>query len=277
MKKTNATDLLALNQAYLGRVSDKFGTEIRKKNSRMFCCGKVCSEIADYAIGDVHYYKFMLECDRNNNNTSDVIPVIIEKTKENAACNFLKFGKELTIIGSFRSNNFTDHSGKRHLDVFLQATDFAFGSMYSEAGFDSNIVVLKGYICTEPTFKVTQSKRYISEFRIAVSNENGEPDYIPVIVWGTKAVEVYQKYNVGDKLSLVGRVQSRRYYKKAQQEEDKGESLIAYEVSSRYMRRTYVKDPDKPWRELKSNHPFPVRPIEFFVKQQCSLATVGAR
>lgn len=232
MKNNN---LLTENKNYINRLFDKFNATPAKKNNKMIACGKICSPVHETIIESVCYYEFMFECDRLE-NTSDIIHVIIEKTPQNRSLQFTNLGTELTLIGFLRSVNWHDETGKRHLDIMMEAVDFEFHTGYTEDGFDKNITILSGHICTEPTIKTTKSNRHIAEFRIAVrSNSCDEPDYFPIVVWGKKAVEVSQRYKVGDRLTLLGRVQSRIYYKKFS--EDEGEKRIAYEVSTRYMIR----------------------------------------
>ena len=62
---------------------------------------------------------------------------------------------------------------------------------------------------------------------IAVNRSYNKSDYLPCIAWGRNAKFV-SNLNVGDKLSMIGRIQSRVYQKKI------GEELVekvAYEIS----------------------------------------------
>lgn len=232
MKQQN---LLTINIDYLNRVFENFQSTSLKRNNQMIACGKVFTPIRETIIESVNYYEFMFECNRLE-NSSDVLHVIIPKIPQTSSLQFTEVGTELTLIGFLRSINWNDETGKRHLDVLMQATDFEFFAPFKEEGFDNNIVILSGYICTEPTFKTTSLNRQIAEFRISVRNmNNSDIYYIPLIVWGKKAVEVSEQYKVGDRLTLLGRVQSRIYYKKFS--ETDGEHRVAYEVSTRYMIR----------------------------------------
>ena len=63
---------------------------------------------------------------------------------------------------------------------------------------------------------------------VAVNRPYGKSDYIPCIAWGRNA-RYAATFQVGAKLRIWGRVQSREYMKKIG--ENEGEKRIAYEVS----------------------------------------------
>jgi single-stranded DNA-binding protein len=63
---------------------------------------------------------------------------------------------------------------------------------------------------------------------IAVNRPYNKSDYIPCIAWGRNA-RYSEKLHVGDHIKIWGRVQSREYQKKVQEEQVI--TKIAYEVS----------------------------------------------
>ena len=63
-----------------------------------------------------------------------------------------------------------------------------------------------------PIFRRTPLGRSICDLMLAVSRRYGRADYLPVIAWGQLAVQA-ARLQVGDTLSLEGRVQSRTYRK----------------------------------------------------------------
>ncbi|MEI3361839.1 MAG: hypothetical protein V8R75_04260 [Oscillospiraceae bacterium] len=66
---------------------------------------------------------------------------------------------------------------------------------------------------------------------LAVPRRYGRADYLPVIAWGQLAVQA-NELQVGDAISLEGRVQSRTYHKIT----DAGaEERVAYEVSMMHL------------------------------------------
>ncbi len=63
---------------------------------------------------------------------------------------------------------------------------------------------------------------------IAVNRAYNKSDYIPCIAWGRNA-RYAQTFNVGEKVQILGRIQSREYNKA--HEDGSVEKKIAYEVS----------------------------------------------
>ncbi len=63
---------------------------------------------------------------------------------------------------------------------------------------------------------------------VAVNRPYGKSDYIPCIAWGRNA-RFASTFEVGGKIQIWGRVQSRDYVKKIS--EDEVEKHVAYEVS----------------------------------------------
>ena len=69
-------------------------------------------------------------------------------------------------------------------------------------------ILLSGALCKPPIFRRTPLGRSICDLMLAVSRRYGRADYLPVIAWGQLAVQA-ARLQVGDTLSLEGRVQSR--------------------------------------------------------------------
>ena len=70
--------------------------------------------------------------------------------------------------------------------------------------------------------------REIADLLIAVNRPYGKSDYIPCIAWGRNA-RYASAFEVGGHIQIWGRVQSREYIKKIN--EDESEKHTAYEVS----------------------------------------------
>ena len=91
-----------------------------------------------------------------------------------------------------------------------------------------NSIVLSGYICKPPVYRTTPFNREIADLLVAVNRAYNKSDYIPCIAWGRNARFV-KNLQVGDKIALSGRIQSREYQKKISEYEVK--TMTAYEVS----------------------------------------------
>lgn len=70
--------------------------------------------------------------------------------------------------------------------------------------------------------------REISDVLVAVNRSYGISDYIPCICWGRNAIFA-SAFEVGTRVQILGRIQSREYVKKISETE--AEQRIAYEVS----------------------------------------------
>ena len=91
-----------------------------------------------------------------------------------------------------------------------------------------NQIYLDGFICKKPQYRTTPFGREITDLLLAVNRPYNKSDYIPCIAWGRNA-RFAEKLEVGQRLKLWGRVQSRGYQKKY----PSGEVIdkVAYEVS----------------------------------------------
>ena len=92
----------------------------------------------------------------------------------------------------------------------------------------TNIIEINGFICKNPIYRTTPFKREICDVLIAVNRAYNKSDYLPCIAWGRNA-RFIKDATVGDKVCLVGRIQSRVYQKKL--EDGNVEDRVAYEVS----------------------------------------------
>ena len=173
------------------------------------------------------FYIFDLEVARLSGN-SDIIPITISERlileKE------LEIGDKVAIEGQFRSyNSYENEKNRLILTVF--AKDIKYLSEEDEENSSekvSNEVTLIGYICKKPIYRQTPFGREISDILLAVNRAYNKSDYIPAIAWGRNA-RFCQNIEVGTKVKITGRVQSRNYEKKF--EDGTTQTRTAYEVS----------------------------------------------
>ncbi len=164
------------------------------------------------------FYTFFLECERLSDK-SDVLPVTIS---ERLLSKHPLGGGEIVLVrGQLRSyNKLVDGKVRLYLTVFAREL--------AESGTCVNEIELKGFVCKPPVFRVTPFGREITDMLVAVNRAYNKSDYVPCIVWGRNA-RFASGFEVGDKVALHGRVQSRQYEKAL----ETGEKTlrIAYEVS----------------------------------------------
>lgn len=154
--------------------------------------------------------------------SKDRIPVVISERLVDITDDFT--GRCVQIQGQFRSYNQheKDHS-RLMLSVF--ARDIRFGE---ETSYMTNQIILDGFICKPPAYRMTPYGREITDILVAVNRPYGKSDYIPCILWGRNA-RYGSSLPVGAHIRLRGRIQSREYRKKT--EGGYPEIRTAYEVS----------------------------------------------
>lgn len=160
--------------------------------------------------------------------TEDLVPIMISNRLVKDVERPIK-GKCIEVAGQFRSHNTKDDEGRSHLGLALYATSI---SIHEESAIPifKNIIFLDGYICKQPTYKVTKLGRKITDVMLAVNRPKYRmTDYIPCIAWG-KTAKIISYMTVGNRIQLYGRIQSREYYKKIN-DRGEGEYRVAYEIS----------------------------------------------
>ncbi len=156
----------------------------------------------------------------------DIIPCMAAQRHLNQ----LSDEKELLYCGQIRSyNKLVDGTNRLDIRLFVK-------EIYEEDAEESlNSVSLTGYICKQPTYRRTPFGREITDMLVAVNRAYNKSDYIPVITWGRNA-RLVNHMEVGDRIRLQGRLQSREYEKILPN--DERISRMAYEVSVREIEKT---------------------------------------
>ena len=93
---------------------------------------------------------------------------------------------------------------------------------------DPNQIFLNGYICKPPIYRTTPFQREIADILLAVNRFYHKSDYIPCIAWGRNA-KFARRLEVGTHLKIWGRIQSREYQKRL--DEEHTVTRTAYEIS----------------------------------------------
>lgn len=222
------------------------------ENNYLTLVGKVTGEKNfSHEIYGEKFYVFNLEIARLSGN-ADIIPITVSEriiTDE-----MLMQGKQLLVKGQFRSYNSYDNE-KNRLILTVFAKDVVEVEENNEEEENemakkdtvTNEVVLVGYICKKPIYRQTPFGREIADVLLAVNRAYNKSDYIPTIAWGRNA-RFCQNLEVGTKVKLVGRVQSRMYEKK--HEDGTVENRVAYEVSIGSLE---IVDEDDTENKIESN------------------------
>ncbi len=177
-------------------------------------------EFSHEIYGEI-FKKFNLKVPRLSENCDNIIITISERL----LLGFMpEIGEQVKITGQFRSyNNYQETGNKLVLTVFAREIEYI-----DEPSGTPNKIYLNGYVCKEPVYRVTPFGREIADILLAVNRQYGKSDYIPCITWGRNA-KFSSELKVGTNIKIWGRIQSRIYKKKI--DEDEFEERTAFEIS----------------------------------------------
>jgi primosomal replication protein N len=193
--------------------------------------GEVVSGFTSHEICGEGFYTFTLAVQRLSKEI-DLLPVLISDRLIDVTWDHK--GLTLQVIGQYRSHNGVK-DGRRYLVLQVFAREIYFLRADLVDARKSNTITLKGFVCKTPNFRETPLGREITDLLIAVNRDYGKSDYIPCVTWGRNA-RYAAEFEVGAAIEVKGRVQSREYQKRL--EDENVETRIAYEVSvSKILRR----------------------------------------
>ena len=161
--------------------------------------------------------RYRLLSSRQSGNCDILVCIVPEIIK-----NGISEGNKVKVLGEIRTRNVHEND-KNHLEITVFVKEVL---LYEE---DENNVELDGFICKEPTYRETPFGRQITDLIVASNREYFKSDYIPCIAWGRNAIRA-SEFNVGTRVKVLGRLQSREYKKKI--DDETYESRTAYELSA---------------------------------------------
>ena len=206
------------------RKGEKFMADKIFENNQVSIVGTIVSDFQySHEVYGEGFYMVDVSVNRLSNFV-DIIPVMVSERIVDVTKNYEE--NLIYVLGQFRSYN--RHEEKKNrlvLSVFARELEF----IEEESDeLKSNQIYLDGYICKEPIYRKTPLGREIADLLIAVNRSYGKSDYIPCICWGRNA-RFASGFEVGSHVEIWGRIQSREYVKKINENET--EKRIAYEVS----------------------------------------------
>ncbi len=193
-------------------------------NNKVTVIGEVASDFTySHEVYGEGFYVTELKVNRLSAQ-ADLIPLLVSERLMDVTRDYK--GMTIEASGQFRSYN--RHEGMKNrlvLSVFVREVNFLESfTDYTK----TNQIFLDGYICKEPIYRKTPLGREIADLLVAVNRPYGKSDYIPCIAWGRNA-RFASSFEVGNRIQLWGRVQSREYTKKI--DDEVSEKRVAYEVS----------------------------------------------
>ena len=194
------------------------------ENNQVTITGEIISEYqySHEVFGEGFYYVEVLV--NRLSDSADIIPMIISERLVDV--NTSAVGEIVKVTGQFRSYN--RHEEKKNrlvLSVFVREIEFLEND---DKNARINQISLDGFICKEPVYRKTPLGREIADLLVAVNRSYGKSDYIPCICWGRNA-RFSAGFAVGGHVQIWGRIQSREYIKKI--DEEHTQRRVAYEVS----------------------------------------------
>lgn len=194
------------------------------ENNQVTVMGEIVSDFSfSHEIFGEGFYMVDVKVQRLS-ESHDVIPVMTSERLIDVSGDYK--GMLICVNGQFRSYN--RHEERRNrlvLSVFAREIEFV---EEVEESSKSNQIFLDGYICKPPIYRKTPLGREIADVLLAVNRPYGKSDYIPCICWGRNA-RYAGGFQVGDRCMIWGRIQSREYVKKL--DDENTEKRVAFEVS----------------------------------------------
>ena len=194
------------------------------ENNQVTVMGEVVSAFSySHEIFGEGFYMVDVKVQRLS-ESFDVIPVMVSERLLDVNGDYR--GMLICVNGQFRSyNRHEERKNRLVLSVFAREVEFV---DEVEESSKTNQIYLDGYICKEPIYRKTPLGREIADLLLAVNRPYGKSDYIPCICWGRNA-RYANHFKVGERCAIWGRIQSREYMKKL--DEEHVEKRVAFEVS----------------------------------------------
>ncbi|MEE1516940.1 MAG: single-stranded DNA-binding protein, partial [Lachnospiraceae bacterium] len=184
------------------------------ENNRVSIIGEIVSDFKfSHQVYGEGFYIVDVSVNRLS-DLSDIIPMMVSERLVDVTNSYV--GQLVEASGQFRSYN-RHEEGKNRLMLSIFVREWQFVDENPEAG-KTNQIFLDGYICKPPIYRKTPLGREIADLLVAVNRPYGKSDYIPCIAWGRNA-RFASTFEIGARIEILGRVQSREYVKKLSNDE----------------------------------------------------------
>lgn len=198
-------------------------TEQGINHNQVEVAGQICSTFEySHEIFGEGFYTVKLLVNRLSEAT-DEIPLLVSERLIDINRDYR--GKLVKASGQFRSFN-KHEENRNHLILSVFVRDIKFLETMEDV--KPNQIILDGFICKQPVYRMTPLGREICDILLAVNRSYGKSDYIPCICWGRNA-RFAGNLEIGSRIQLIGRIQSREYQKRVN--ESQIIRRVAYEVS----------------------------------------------
>lgn len=196
-----------------------------EENNKISLVGEVISSPKlSHETHNEKFYTVKVDVKRLSGDIDTLEIIISEKLYD---IEKIELGTRYYIEGEIRSYNYyVSETERRKLVINIFAKNLSIAEETDDECL--NNFELVGHICKKPIYRKTPFDREISDILLAVNRLYGKSDYLPCIAWGRNA-KFASTLEIGDKIKITGRMQSRQYTKKLNDNEE--EKKIAYEMS----------------------------------------------
>lgn len=196
-----------------------------EENNKISLVGEVISAPKfSHETHNEKFYTVKVDVKRLSGDIDTLEIIISEKLYD---IDKIELGIRYYIEGEIRSYNYyVSETERRKLVINIFAKNLSIAEETDDECL--NNFELVGHICKKPIYRKTPFDREISDILLAVNRLYGKSDYLPCIAWGRNA-KFASTLEIGDKIKITGRMQSRQYTKKLNDNEE--EKKIAYEMS----------------------------------------------
>ena len=201
--------------------------ELDDVNNKVWISGELEDDfVYSHSFIGREYYKTRVKVKRLS-GVEDFVPVVVKKSLlANLGDTSLK-GKYIEVVGRYACHKYAGDDEKVHFEYFVAASNINLCEKYAE---DVNLVYLDGFVYREPVYRVTPLGRVITDVMVAIHKENTKgKDYCWCIAWEEYALNV-KKMNIGERIQLCGRIQSREYFKRISEDSEEL-TKTTYEIS----------------------------------------------
>lgn len=187
--------------------------------------------VFDHKVYGQAYYMMVLGIKRKSGYEDRIRLMISERLLEGKSP---QEGKLLEVYGQIRTYN-KEEAGRNKLEILVFVKEIKYvkketkdHNTYTGETEHYNEINMEGFICKSPIRRTSPLGREICDLMIAVNRSYNKSDYIPAIAWSRNA-SWCEALQIGDKVMIKGRIQSRNYRKTT----ESGEQVMktAYEVS----------------------------------------------
>lgn len=196
--------------------------ELKGESNKAVLVGIVLSDLmfSHKSYGE-SFYIIQLGIDRKSGYRDEIKVIISERLIWDL---YINIGDCIQVEGQVRTYN-EENEGHSKLNIVVFARSIIFSE--EELPHENNIY-LTGFLCKLPIRRTSPLGRELCDLMLAVNRMYNKSDYIPCIAWGRNATYA-GSLEVGTKLAIVGRIQSREYKKR--DAEGNVINKVAYEVS----------------------------------------------